>query len=112
VSRVPLSCFRSVANVKDDIMKNLEKYSNGQVNVCGVNHFSNSNTKVGKLYSKSGDKANFNMLKKETLKTRAPSKEGSHSKSAGARSQVSQKKNSLNEKLRTKNKIPQAPKKE
>lgn len=52
VSRVPLSCFRSVENVRDDIMNNLAKYSAGQVNVCGVNHFSSTNTKVGRQYNK------------------------------------------------------------
>ena len=39
-------------NVRDDIMNNLSKYTAGQVNVCGVNHFSNTNTKVGKMYNK------------------------------------------------------------
>jgi hypothetical protein len=29
VSRIPLSCYRSVDNVKDDIMNNLAKYSAG-----------------------------------------------------------------------------------
>jgi len=48
ISRVPLSCFRSAENVRDDIMNNLAKYSAGQVNACGVNCFSASNTKVGK----------------------------------------------------------------
>jgi hypothetical protein len=48
ISRIPLSCYRSVENVNDDIMNNLAKYSAGQVNVCGVNHFSATNTKVGK----------------------------------------------------------------
>jgi hypothetical protein len=38
--------------VKDDIMQNLAKYSQGNVNVCGVNHFSATNTKVGKQYQK------------------------------------------------------------
>ena len=52
VNRLVLSCFRNIENVRDDIMNNLVKYSAGQVNVCGVNHFSNTNSKVGKLYSK------------------------------------------------------------
>lgn len=52
ISRIPLSCYRTVENVRDDIMNNLAKYSNGQVNVCGVNHFSATNTKVGKNYQK------------------------------------------------------------
>jgi len=52
ISRIPLSCYRTVENVRDDIMNNLAKYSAGQVNVCGVNHFSSTNTKVGKIYTK------------------------------------------------------------
>ena len=31
-------------------MNNLAKYSAGQVNVCGVNHFSATNTKIGNYY--------------------------------------------------------------
>lgn len=50
ISRIPLSCYRSVENVRDDIKNNLAKYSAGQVNVCGVNHFSATNTKVGRQY--------------------------------------------------------------
>jgi len=61
VSRIPLSCYRTVENVRDDIMNNLAKYSAGQVNVCGVNHFSSSNTKVSKNYQK----AEAPFLKKE-----------------------------------------------
>ena len=38
--------------MRDDIINNLAKYSAGQVNVCGVNHFSATNTKVGKMYAK------------------------------------------------------------
>ena len=52
ISRIPLSCYKTVENVRDDIMNNLAKYSAGQVNVCGVNHFSNTNTKVGRMYAK------------------------------------------------------------
>lgn len=62
ISRIPLSCYRTVENVRDDIMNNLAKYSAGQVNVCGVNHFSSTNTKVSKNYQKT--EAPF--LKKET----------------------------------------------
>ena len=50
ISRIPLSCYRTVENVRDDIMNNLAKYQAGQVNACGVNHFSSTNTKVGKQY--------------------------------------------------------------
>jgi hypothetical protein len=67
VSRIPLSCFRSIENVKDDIMNNLAKYSNGQINVCGVNHFSANNTKVGKNYA-SNNKYEELILKKEPIK--------------------------------------------
>lgn len=50
ISRIPLSCYKAVENVKDDIINHLAKYSAGQVNVCGVNHFSATNTKVGRMY--------------------------------------------------------------
>ena len=66
VSRIPLSCFRTVDNVKDDIKNNLAKYSCGQINVCGANHFSSNNTKVGKNYQNS--KIDNMILKKETVK--------------------------------------------
>ena len=46
-------------------MKNLDKYSQGQVNVCGVNCFSANNTKVGKQYGKGQEQL---ILKKETVK--------------------------------------------
>lgn len=65
ISRIPLSCFRTVENVRDDIMNNLAKYSAGQVNVCGVNHFASTNTKVGKNYSKTQDKSEALYLRKE-----------------------------------------------
>lgn len=55
ISRIPLSCYRTVENVNDDITNNLAKYSAGQVNVCGVNHFSATNTKVGKQYQSNKD---------------------------------------------------------
>jgi hypothetical protein len=29
ITRFPLSCFRTMQNMRDDIMKNLEKYTNG-----------------------------------------------------------------------------------
>ena len=63
VTRIPLSCYRSVENVRDDIMNNLAKYSAGQVNVCGVNHFSSTNTKVCKMYNKT----EVPYLKKEVM---------------------------------------------
>jgi cytosolic carboxypeptidase protein 5 len=51
VSRIPLSCFRSVANVRTDIMNNLSKYVEGNVNVVGANHFAPTNTKVAKNFA-------------------------------------------------------------
>lgn len=66
VSRIPLSCFRSVENVRDDIKNNLAKYATGQINVCGANHFSSNNTKVGKNYG-SGKYDNV-LLRKEPAK--------------------------------------------
>ena len=66
ISRIPLSCYRTVENVKDDIMNNLAKYSAGQVNVCGVNHFSATNTKVGKLYQSKNDQPLLKNLGKKS----------------------------------------------
>ena len=43
VSRIPMSCYRSVSNVRTDIMTNLEKYASGQPNVVGANHFAPTN---------------------------------------------------------------------
>ena len=51
VSRIPLSCYRSVANVRTDIVNNLAKYEQGNVNVVGANHFAPSNTKVAKVFA-------------------------------------------------------------
>lgn len=51
VSRIPLSCYRSVANVRTDIVNNLAKYEQGNVNVVGANHFAPSNTKVAKFFA-------------------------------------------------------------
>ena len=39
VSRIALSCYRSVKNVRDDVLNNLEKYQAGQANVVGANNF-------------------------------------------------------------------------
>lgn len=66
VSRIPLSCFRAVANVKDDISNNLSKYCNGQVNAIGVNCFSSQNTKVGKQYGKSDIVVGSKTVKKQS----------------------------------------------
>ena len=51
VSRIPLSCYKSVANVRQDILTNLDKYQNGGASVVGSNNFSDSNKKVSKLYA-------------------------------------------------------------
>jgi hypothetical protein len=51
VSRIPLSCYKNVANVREDIMNNLEKYQSGQCTVIGANNFSETNKKVAKLYA-------------------------------------------------------------
>ena len=69
VSRVPLSCFKSVANVRSDIANNLEKYQSGPVNVVGANNFAAANQKVAK---------NFADTKTPKLKVNSagPSKDG------------------------------------
>lgn len=51
LSRIPLSCYKTIHNVKDDIMNNLEKYTSGQANVIGANNFGPANQKVAKLYT-------------------------------------------------------------
>ena len=77
ISRIPLSCYKAVENVKDDIMNNLAKYSAGQVNVCGVNHFSNTNTKVGRMYAKTEapylrkDKKSHSMTREDRIVVKA-----------------------------------------
>jgi hypothetical protein len=51
VSRIVMSCYRSVANVRTDIMANLEKYALGNPNVVGANHFAPTNQKVAKAFA-------------------------------------------------------------
>jgi hypothetical protein len=50
ISRIPLSCYKSVMNVRMDIANNLEKYQSGQVNVVGANNFAAANQKVAKIF--------------------------------------------------------------
>ena len=40
-----------MANVKTDILNNLQKYETGNVNVVGANHFAPTNTKVAKAFA-------------------------------------------------------------
>lgn len=71
ISRVPLSCFRTYANMREDVLNNLVKYSGGGggrpiTNLLGVNHFvakSAMSTKLGRNFIKSD--APF--LKKESM---------------------------------------------
>ena len=51
ISRIPLSCYRTVNNVRTDILNNLSKYESGNVNVVGANHFAPTNTKVAKAFA-------------------------------------------------------------
>jgi len=53
ISRIPLSCFRNIANVKQDILNNLEKYTSGNASVVGANNFAATNQKVAKIYADS-----------------------------------------------------------
>jgi hypothetical protein len=46
ISRIPLSAFKNISNVRNDIELNLAKYENGNPGVPGANHFRNTNTKV------------------------------------------------------------------
>jgi hypothetical protein len=43
ISRIPLSCFRNISNVKQDILNNLEKYTSGNASVVGANNFAATN---------------------------------------------------------------------
>lgn len=51
LSRIPLSCYRTVNNVRTDILNNLTKYEQGNVNIVGANHFAPTNTKVAKAFA-------------------------------------------------------------
>ena len=51
ISRIPLSCYRTVNNVRTDILNHLPKYESGNVNVVGANHFAPTNTKVAKAFA-------------------------------------------------------------
>ena len=51
ITRIPLSCYRTVTNVRTDILNNLKKYESGNVNVVGANHFAPTNTKVAKAFA-------------------------------------------------------------
>jgi hypothetical protein len=66
VSRIVMSCYRSVANVRTDIMTNLEKYANGNPNVVGANHFAPSNQKVAKAFANQNG-ANNNKIRPHAL---------------------------------------------
>lgn len=51
VSRIPLSCYKSVANVRQDILTNIDKYSSGNVALVGANNFASTNQKVANKYA-------------------------------------------------------------
>lgn len=51
ISRIPLSCYKSVANVRQDIANNLDKYQSGLVTVVGANNFAAANQKVAKNFA-------------------------------------------------------------
>ena len=51
ISRIALSCYRTVNNVRTDILNHLAKYETGNVNVVGANHFAPTNTKVAKAFA-------------------------------------------------------------
>ena len=85
ISRIPLSCYRTVNNVRTDIVNNLQKYESGNVNVVGANHFAPTNTKVAKAFANTpgpkiklngsaGNKAEQEKLKKAASMLTAPNK--------------------------------------
>ena len=51
VSRIPLGCYKSVANVRLDILNNVDKYSSGNVALVGANNFAATNQKVANKYA-------------------------------------------------------------
>ena len=79
ISRIPLSCYRTVNNVRTDILNNLQKYESGNVNVVGANHFAPTNTKVAKAFANTpgpriklnGSAGHSNKAEQEKLKKAA-----------------------------------------
>ena len=76
-----------MANVRTDILNNLQKYESGNVNVVGANHFAPTNTKVAKAFANTpgpriklngsaghGTKAEQEKLKKAASLLTAPKK--------------------------------------
>jgi hypothetical protein len=55
ISRIPLSAYKTVGNVRNDIEVNLEKYERGNPNIPGANHFRSSNSKVASTYANSAN---------------------------------------------------------
>ena len=79
ISRIPLSCYRTVNNVRTDILNHLPKYESGNVNVVGANHFAPTNTKVAKAFANTpgpriklnGSAGNASKVEQEKLKKAA-----------------------------------------
>ena len=52
VSRIRLSTFRTVHNVRTDILNNLSRYEAGNVNMSAANNFAPASTKIARALSK------------------------------------------------------------
>ena len=52
VSRIRLSTFRTVHNVRNDILNNLSRYESGNVNMSAANNFAPTSTKIAKALQK------------------------------------------------------------
>jgi hypothetical protein len=57
ISRIPLSAYKNIANIRHDIEANLSKYEQGNVNIPGANHFRNTNSKIAHAYANSNPKS-------------------------------------------------------
>ena len=57
VSRIQLSAYRNIHNIRNDIENNLTKYENGNVNIPGANYFRNTNSKIAQTYANKTSKA-------------------------------------------------------
>lgn len=57
VSRLPLSAYKNITNIRNDIETNLIKYELGNVNIPGANHFKNANTKIAHAYANNNPKS-------------------------------------------------------
>jgi hypothetical protein len=56
ISRIQLSTYKTLQNIRNDVEQNLQKYEVGNTNAVGVNRFKNNNTKVAQAYANLNNK--------------------------------------------------------